>query len=69
MEKAPQTFYSLPYDVLVLIFEQLDLQSLGRLRRTCKKFREIISSEDSIWRQSSLNCFGSNMSSKAMEMR
>lgn len=69
MEKETQTFYSLPYDVLILIFEKLDKQSLGRLSITCKKFKEIIASEDSVWRQSSLTVFGSNMSSEAMELR
>ena len=68
-QRCPSLFMKLPYDVIITIFEHCDVKSLGRLARTCKTFNKIIHSEDSVWKISSLNVFGSNMAAQAMQYR
>lgn len=42
------SFIELPDDVLFLVFERCDVQSLGRLSQTCKKMHVLLQS-DSVW--------------------
>jgi hypothetical protein len=50
--------HSLPQEVLLLIFEELDDASIGRCSAVCYKWSKIINSSEGFWRHRYESIYG-----------